>query len=82
MPLSTSRLLAGACLLAAPLIAPLAQPMVAHAAASPNPAVTSRTEVGAAPRTGAPYADLVTLFTGWRAFEEPPRVNGAPDYSP
>jgi hypothetical protein len=28
------------------------------------------------------YDQLVALFTEWRAFEEPPRVNGVPDYSP
>ncbi|MCE2900740.1 MAG: DUF885 family protein [Gemmatimonas sp.] len=28
------------------------------------------------------YADLLTLFTTWRTFEEPPRVNGIPDYTP
>jgi hypothetical protein len=28
------------------------------------------------------YDQLLTLFTEWRAFEEPPRVNGVPDYSP
>ena len=27
------------------------------------------------------YDQLLTLFTEWRAFEEPPRVNGVPDYS-
>ena len=30
----------------------------------------------------ATYAQLLTLFKEWRAFEEPPRVNGVPDYSP
>ena len=28
------------------------------------------------------YDQLLALFKEWRAFEEPPRVNGAPDYSP
>ncbi len=28
------------------------------------------------------YAQLTALFADWRAFEEPPRVGGAPDYSP
>jgi hypothetical protein len=28
------------------------------------------------------YGQLLTLFKEWRAFEEPPRVNGVPDYSP
>lgn len=28
------------------------------------------------------YDQLLTLFREWRAFEEPPRVNGVPDYSP
>ncbi len=36
----------------------------------------------AQPAAASPtYADLLTLFGEWRAFEEPPRVNGAPDYS-
>jgi len=30
----------------------------------------------------ATYAQLLSLFTTWRTFEEPPRVSGAPDYSP
>jgi hypothetical protein len=28
------------------------------------------------------YADLVTLFQEWRAFEKPPLLDAAPDYSP
>ncbi|HEX9165084.1 MAG TPA: DUF885 family protein [Gemmatimonadales bacterium] len=28
------------------------------------------------------YPQLVALFREWRAFEEPPRVDGAPDYTP
>ena len=28
------------------------------------------------------YARLTTLFSEWRAFEEPPRVSGVPDYTP
>jgi hypothetical protein len=28
------------------------------------------------------YADLRTLFDRWRTFEEAPRVDGAPDYTP
>src|SRR5204862_7298038 len=28
------------------------------------------------------YDDLVTLFTSWRAFQQPKAVNGVPDYSP
>ena len=30
----------------------------------------------------ATYDQLVALFKEWRAFEEPPRINGVPDYSP
>ena len=41
-------------------------PVVLHSQAAP-----SRT-----------YAQLETLFRDWRAFEEAPRVNGIPDYSP
>ena len=38
----------------------------------------------AAPGQAQPgsYDQLVALFEEWRAFEEPPRVNGVPDYSP
>lgn len=32
--------------------------------------------------TSRTYPDLIALFRGWRSFEEPPRVAGAPDYSP
>ncbi len=28
------------------------------------------------------YAQLLALFTEWRAFEEPPRIDGIPDYTP
>jgi TfoX/Sxy family transcriptional regulator of competence genes len=39
----------------------------------------------AQPRAGAApsptYPQLLALFEEWRAFEEPPRVEGAPDYS-
>ncbi|TDQ17413.1 hypothetical protein DFQ04_2066 [Algoriphagus boseongensis] len=28
----------------------------------------------------APYSDLENLFKEWRAFENPPKLNGAPDY--
>jgi len=28
------------------------------------------------------YSQLESLFTDWRRFEEPPRVNGIPDYTP
>ncbi|MCH8134847.1 MAG: hypothetical protein IIB77_02580, partial [Proteobacteria bacterium] len=27
------------------------------------------------------YEDLLTLFSDWRAFEHPPLLNGAPDYT-
>lgn len=33
------------------------------------------------PRPSRSYAQLVSLFEEWRRFEEPPRVNGAPDYT-
>ncbi len=35
----------------------------------------------AAPAQARTYDQLLTLFKEWRAFEEPPRVNGVPDYS-
>ena len=34
-----------------------------------------------APAHSATYPQLVSLFTQWRTFEEPPRRNGVPDYS-
>lgn len=37
---------------------------------------------GASGQGSRGYATLVSQFTEWRAFEEPPRVNGVPDYSP
>jgi hypothetical protein len=43
------------------------------------PSVASAQSV-AAPSKG--YDRLLTLFADWRTFEEPPRVNGIPDYSP
>jgi len=27
------------------------------------------------------YEDLLTLFSDWRAFEHPPLLDGAPDYT-
>ncbi|MFN9213997.1 MAG: DUF885 family protein [Gemmatimonadota bacterium] len=35
-----------------------------------------------APGRPAAYAYLVSLFEGWRRFEQPPFVEGAPDYRP
>ncbi|MDZ7631524.1 MAG: hypothetical protein U5K74_09295 [Gemmatimonadaceae bacterium] len=51
---------------------------------------TACTLAGAAPsalvaQSSAPsatYAQLTALFSEWRTFEEPPRVNGIPDYAP
>ena len=37
---------------------------------------------GARPTAPSRYDDLVTLFTAWRAFQQPKVVNGVPDYSP
>ena len=37
---------------------------------------------GTAPAPSTSYADLVTLFEDWRAFEAPPLLDGAPDYTP
>jgi hypothetical protein len=34
------------------------------------------------PAPSATYRELLTVFDVWRAFEEPPRVQGAPDYTP
>jgi len=35
-----------------------------------------------APAASRTYAQLLSLFAEWRTFEEPPRINGAPDYAP
>lgn len=35
----------------------------------------------AAPAVSADYAELLTLFADWRAFESPPLLDGAPDYT-
>jgi hypothetical protein len=37
-------------------------------------------EAASSPAPGGSWSDLVTLFNEWRAFEEPPRLEGAPDY--
>jgi hypothetical protein len=42
------------------------------AAAPSSPATSS---------TGSSYEDLVQLFEDWRAFERPPMLDGAPDYT-
>ena len=34
------------------------------------------------PAPPAGYQELVQLFTDWREFEDPPLLNGAPDYTP
>ena len=47
---------------------------VPNAGAQPSP--------GAGIAAPSRYDDLVTLFTAWRAFQQPKVVNGVPDYSP
>lgn len=51
-------------------LAALALPLPAQ---SPAPASSARP---------ASYAELVTFFDGWRRFEQPPTLDGAPDYRP
>ena len=41
-----------------------------------NPAPAESSELAVSNR----YDDLLELFKEWRAFENPPRHNGAPDY--
>jgi hypothetical protein len=48
---------------------------LACAPAGPGPSAPAR---GAA---GGTYDDLVALFRDWRAFEQPPMLDGAPDYT-
>jgi hypothetical protein len=49
--------------------------------ATPN-AAAQTTPSPARAATSTRYDDLVALFTDWRAFQQPRRVNGVPDYSP
>jgi hypothetical protein len=35
----------------------------------------------AQPKAGGRYQDLVAMFAEWSAFERPPLLDGAPDYS-
>ena len=43
--------------------------------------VTPSRQVASMPEPSDSYADLVTLFEDWRAFEQPPLRDGAPDYT-
>lgn len=56
--------------------------MVLMAALAPAPAGTAAPAgaAGAAETPGG-YDDLLTLFHDWRAFERPPLLDGAPDYT-
>ena len=45
-------------------------------------AAHGRAQAPAAAPPSRTYAQLLALFTEWRAFEEAPRVAGVPDYSP
>ncbi|HKW03518.1 MAG TPA: DUF885 family protein [Vicinamibacterales bacterium] len=51
---------------------------VLSACATPPPPASST----AAPAHSTNYSDLTALFTDWRTFQQPKRVNGVPDYSP
>lgn len=54
--------------------------LVLAACEAPPPASEESEEQAAAP--GDSYEDLLTLFEDWRASEPPPRLEGAPDYTP
>lgn len=41
----------------------------------------SKSGTSSVPKSPATYSDLVSLFREWRAFEEPPMRDGAPDYT-
>jgi hypothetical protein len=51
------------------------------AALAATAALCAACSAGAAPPPGG-YADLVALFDEWRAFQQPRRVEGVPDYTP
>ena len=58
--------------------------IVALAAATlgaPNAVPAQSAPTSARRGTPSRYDDLVTLFTAWRQFQQPKRVNGVPDYS-
>lgn len=59
----------------------LALALAAHVSAAEPIAPIAGTSADTLARPAAGYADLVALFTTWRAFEEAPRVNGVPDYT-
>jgi hypothetical protein len=50
--------------------------------AIPAAAVLIAATIAAGHAQSRSYNQLVTLFNEWRTFEEAPRVNGVPDYSP
>jgi uncharacterized protein DUF885 len=50
--------------------------------ATPNATGQRATPSPAHVPTSTRYADLATLFADWRAFQQPRRVNGVPDYTP
>lgn len=43
--------------------------------------VMGGTNAPAAAQTSRSYQDLLALFAEWRAFETPPLLDGAPDYT-
>jgi hypothetical protein len=50
------------------------------AMAAPSPDALSAQPANLSVQPPATHADLVALFSEWRVFEEPPRLDGAPDY--
>ena len=62
------------------LMRPVLLPLLGLALAAALPAVLPAQSP--APTPSRTYPQLVALFTEWRAFEEPPRVGGIPDYRP
>ena len=50
--------------------------------ATPNAVAQRATASPARATTPTRYDDLVTLFADWRAFQQPRRVSGVPDYTP
>jgi len=60
----------------------LATTVVCAAGMNPVPNAGAQPSPGALIAAPSRYDDLVTLFTAWRAFQQPKVVNGVPDYSP
>ncbi len=61
---------------------PRLRPAIRLAIACALLGATSSALPAQSPASSRTYAQLESFFAEWRAFEEPPRLNGIPDYTP